>query len=91
MNSSALLYGVLYFIITVIVAWVVFSLILLWFKPALLNADGTVNWWTTLWVIILVIVFIWVVMLIFMWILGSFQHRNYEKFVHFSFSINICY
>ena len=72
MNTSAFLYWVLYFVIAVIVAWVVLSLIILWFKPAFVNSDGSVNWWTAFWVAILIIVFSWLIIIIIRWIIGLF-------------------
>ena len=72
MDSKAILYNIIYFIVTVLVAWVVLSLVIMWFNPAFLNADGSVNWWTTLWVAALLIVFGWIFVgilyLLFSWI-----------------------
>lgn len=73
MQADSVLYWVIYFIVTVLVAWVALSIILLWFKPALYNADGSVNWWTTLWVAALVILFAWLIMVVLTWIIGLFR------------------
>jgi hypothetical protein len=73
MKADSILYWVIYFIVTVIVAWVAFSLILLWAKPALYNSNGTINWWNTLWVAALVILFAWLIMIILTWLIGLFR------------------
>jgi hypothetical protein len=73
MQADSVLYWVIYFIVTVLVAWVALSLILLWIKPALYNSDGAVNWWTTLWVAALVILFAWLILIILTWIISLFR------------------
>jgi hypothetical protein len=69
-------YWLIYFVVAVIIAWVVLALIILWFHPAFVNSDGSVNWWTTFWVAILIIVFAWLLILILNWIIGLFQGPN---------------
>jgi hypothetical protein len=64
MRADNVLYWIIYFIVTVLVAWIALSLIMLWIKPTLVNADGSVNWWNTLWVALLIIVFAWIIMFI---------------------------
>lgn len=73
MKTDSVLYWVIYFIVTVLVAWIAFSLILMWFKPALYNANGTVNWWVTLWVAALIILFAWVMMVLLWLVMGLFR------------------
>lgn len=73
MQADSVLFWIIYFIVTVLVAWIALSLIILWFKPAFLNADGAVNWWTTLWVAALIIVFAWLIMVILMFIISLFR------------------
>ncbi len=72
MKQDSILYWIIYFIVTVIVAWIAFSLILLWFRPAVYNTDGTVNWWNTLWVSALVILFAWLIMIIITFLIRAF-------------------
>lgn len=67
-DNYGIINAIIMFIITVIIAWVAFSLILMWAKPALYNADGSVNWWTTLWVAAVVILLAWLIALILIWI-----------------------
>jgi hypothetical protein len=73
MKTDNVLYWLIYFIVTVIIAWIAFSLILLWFRPALYNTDGSVNWWTTLWVAALIIIFAWIIMIILTFLLSLFR------------------
>ena len=73
METGSIISWVLYFVVSVIIAWIVLSIILGWFNPALYNADGTVNWWTTLWVAALVIIFAWLLILLLGWILSLFR------------------
>lgn len=68
MESSDVLYWVIAFIVTIIVAWIALSLILTWAKPSLYKSDGALNWGTTLWVAALTVVFAWIIMLILYWI-----------------------
>ena len=72
MKTDNVLYWIIYFIVTILVAWIALSLILLWFRPALYNANGSVNWWTTLWVAALVIIFAWIIMVILTFIIKLF-------------------
>lgn len=60
------------FIIALLIAWIVLSLILLWFTPAFYNDDGSVNWLTTFWIAALIIVFTWVFLMIIYWIIEYF-------------------
>lgn len=69
----SILYWIIYFIVTVIVAWVALSLLLIWAKPAFYNSDGSVNWGTTFWVAIVVILLAWVILLIISWILWAIR------------------
>lgn len=72
MKTDSILYWVVYFAVAILVAWVAFSLILLWLKPALFNANGSVNWWTTLWVAGLVMLFAWLMVIVLAFIIGLF-------------------
>ena len=72
MKTDNVLYWVIYFVVTIIVAWIALSLILIWFRPALYNANGSINWWVTLWVAALVILFAWLIMVILTFIIGLF-------------------
>jgi len=76
MSANSILYWIVYFIVTVIVAWIALSLILIWARPALYNADGSVNWWTTLWVAAVVILLTWLLLIILMWIVSLFRKPN---------------
>lgn len=70
--TDNIIYWVVYFIVTVLVAWVALSLILIWARPALYNADGSINWWTTLWVAALVILLAWLIMLLLVFLVNLF-------------------
>ena len=82
METGTLLSFILYFIISVIVAWIVLSIVLAWFSPALYNIDGSINWWTTLWVAALVIVFAWLLIILLSWIVSLFQNTACNKCDH---------
>ena len=73
-NNNAL-YMIIYFIVTLLVAWIAFSLIITWFKPQLTDENGNVNWWTTLWVSALIIIFSWLFMLILYFIINLFTKK----------------
>jgi hypothetical protein len=75
-SDNNILYWVIYFIVTVIIAWIALSLILLWFKPALYNTDGSVNWWVTLWISALIILFAWIIIIILRLIIGFFSEEG---------------
>lgn len=79
MKTDSVLYWIIYFIVTVIVAWIALSLIVLWAKPAFLNSDGSVNWWTTLWVALVVILFAWLIMIILAFIIKLFTQNPCKK------------
>ena len=79
MKTDGILYWILYFIVTIIVAWIALSLVLLWFRPVLFNADGSVSWWNTLWVAALVIIFSWLIVIIIAWIIGLFLDGGCKK------------
>lgn len=72
MKTDNVLYWIIYFVVTVIIAWIALSLILIWFRPVLYNANGSVNWWTTLWVAALVILFAWLIMVILTFLISLF-------------------
>lgn len=72
-NSNSVIYYVIMFIVSIIITWVVLSLILMWARPVLFNANGSVNWWTTLWVAALLVVFVWIVALILGFIFAAFR------------------
>lgn len=74
-TANNLLFWLLYFVITVLVAWIALSLILLWIKPMLFNEDGSVNWLTTLWVAALVILLAWLIRMLIQWLVGLFMNR----------------
>lgn len=75
MSPNSLLYWLLYFAVTVLVAWIALSLILIWARPALYNADGSINWWTTLWVSALVVLLAWLILIIVRWLLSVFNNN----------------
>lgn len=74
--TDNIIYWVVYFVITVLVAWVALSLILIWARPALYNADGSINWWTTLWVAALVILLAWLIMLLLVFLVSLFTSNS---------------
>ena len=67
-------------IVTVIVVWVALSLILLWFKPKFHKECGSLDWWTTFWVSLLLIFFAWIIVVIItcliQWFRGSGECCN---------------
>lgn len=76
MSGSGVLYWIIYFIATVIIAWIALSLIIIWARPAFYNGDGSVNWWTTLWVAAVVILLAWLIIIILAWLIGIFRRRS---------------
>ena len=76
MQTNSILYWIIYFIVSVLVAWIALSLILIWAKPVLYNADGSLNWGTTLWVSALVVLLAWLILLIVRWLIGLFANGN---------------
>lgn len=56
------------FIIALLIAWVVLSVVIIWARPVFYNNDGSVNWLTTLWVAALIIVFTWILLMIIYWL-----------------------
>ena len=79
MKTDSVLYWVIYFVVTILVAWIALSLILIWVRPVLFNADGSINWWNTLWVSALVILLAWLIIIILRWIIGLFNNNNCAK------------
>src|SRR3972149_1403604 len=76
MHTDNILSWIIYFIVSVIIAWIVFSLVLMWFRPPFYNADGSVNWWTTLWVVAVVIVFAWLITLILAFLFDAIRRNR---------------
>lgn len=72
-DSTAIVYYLVMFIVSILVTWVVLALILQWVRPALYNANGSINWWTVLWVAALLIVFVWLVFLILRFLFAAFS------------------
>jgi hypothetical protein len=72
MNGGDVLYWFIMALLSIIVIWIVFSLTLLWLKPNFYKEDDkgcrTINWWTTLWVTLICIFFVWLVNVIVTWI-----------------------
>lgn len=63
-NTNSVIYYVILFIVSMLVTWVILSLLLMWASPSLYNPNGSVNWWTTLWVSVLLVIFVWIVFVI---------------------------
>lgn len=76
MQVDNLFYMIIYFIVTVVVAWIAFSLILLWIKPAFYTAGGAVNWGVTFWVALIVILLAWLMMIILYWLVKLIVGRK---------------
>lgn len=76
MNNRPVLYWIVFFIISILITWIAFSLIVMWANPAFNNADGSVNWWTTLWVIAVSILFAWLIGLILVLIFRAFSNMG---------------
>ena len=72
MRTDNFFYLIIYFIVTVVIAWIAFSLILMWARPALFNSSDSVNWGVTFWVSLVVILFAWLIMLILYWMIKLF-------------------
>lgn len=62
------------FIISVIITWIALSLLLIWVQPSLYNTDGSLNWWNTLWISAVLIIFVWIICLIIIWIVRAFSN-----------------
>ena len=52
MHRAGVLYWLISVIVAILIAWVAFSLIVTWATPEFYDANGDVNWWTTMWVIV---------------------------------------
>lgn len=74
-HANGLLFWIVHFIIAVLVGWITLSVILIWTQPILYNADGSVNWVTTLWVATLIILFAWLFRLLVQWMINLFWNR----------------
>lgn len=61
MSGGDFLYWIVLMIISIIVIWVVFSLIVQWAKPEFFKPCGSLNWWTTFWVTLVAILFVWII------------------------------
>ena len=46
------------FVIFILISYIVFIIILLIFNPEFYNSDGSINWLTPLWVVVLLNIFI---------------------------------
>lgn len=64
MSGGDFLYWLVLVIISIIVIWVVFSLIIQWAKPEFFKKCGSLNWWTTFWVTLVSILFVWIISVI---------------------------
>lgn len=73
MQEGSGLYWLFQVILTVLIAWIVLSLVILWFRPEFIDASGAVNWWTTLWVAVVVLIFAWLFALLLRFIFGLFK------------------
>jgi len=73
MKTESIIFWVIYFIVTIVIAWIALGLILLWFKPVLFNDDGSLNWWAVLGVAALQIIFTMIIVLILMVIVNLFR------------------
>lgn len=70
MDGQSIAYWILYFIVTVIIAWIALSIILIWATPSLYNTDGSLNWGTTFWVAAVTILLAWLFLLLIWWIIS---------------------
>jgi hypothetical protein len=77
-DAWGIVYWLIYLVVSIVIAWVAFSLILVWFKPALYNDDGTVNWWTTLWVAAVILVFAWIIVMILSWVISMIRGASWS-------------
>lgn len=73
MYEHGILYYIVMFIVSVVITWIALSLLLMWAKPALYNSDGSINWWTTLWVSAVLIIFVWIILLLLWFIIKLFS------------------
>ena len=73
MQTDNVIRWVVYFIISILISWIAFSLLIMWTKPLFYNVDGSVNWWTTLWVIAVSMFFAWIITLILAFIFEAFR------------------
>lgn len=74
-NNNPLYYFVS-FVLTAIISWIVLFLVLMWFKPSLYEPDGRVNLWTTLFVAVLLVLFVWIGIFVLKFIFKLMNNGN---------------
>ncbi len=73
MDGKSIGYGILYFIISIVIAWVALSLVLFWWHPSVYHTDGSVNWVNTLWIVVVAMVFAWLITIILKLIIDAIE------------------
>jgi len=66
-------------IITLLLAWVIASLLLQWTRAPVYNDQNGVNWWTTLWVTVATVIILWIVLFL-LYILTGGQSKAYTQY-----------
>jgi uncharacterized membrane protein YbhN (UPF0104 family) len=75
--KNSLVYWIIYFIVTLLVVWVIVTLLLSWAGvDSVFNADGTINWLTTLWVVLVAIILAWLVFAIIWWLVEAMMNSS---------------
>lgn len=74
MNGPATALGT--FILIILADWLALTAIINWLDPKFWNEDGKVNWWTTLWVALLLVILAGIIMAIIGWIFFSNMNNN---------------
>lgn len=64
MKTYDIIHYLIQFLISVVIAWLAFSLIIMFANPDLKQSDGQVNWLTTFWVAISILLAAWVIALL---------------------------
>src|ERR1700679_1627449 len=75
-GGQGILYWIVYFIITLIIVWLAFSVILIWANPALYNTDGSLNWGVSLWISAITVLLAWLFLLLVWWIIKIFTNSG---------------
>lgn len=70
-NTSNVIGYIVHLIVSFFVAWLVLSAIIAWLRPNFYTAAGTVNWGTTAWVALILLIFFVIVTWIIYWIFSA--------------------
>ena len=65
MQYSSIWSALISFVIAFLITWIVLSVTLLWLQPSFYNDDGSLNWGTTAWVALVIVLLTFVFMFLF--------------------------